>query len=100
MEYLLHFGFTSERLSPAQLRDLIRWNLKPQLLAVPGVAQAQIFGGDSRERQLWVDPVKLDAFGVTLDEVFEAARRGTQMIRRRLPGDARATHRAAGAGPG
>jgi len=79
MEYLLHFGFTSERLSPLELRDLIRWNIKPQILAVPGVAQAQLFGGDSRERQLWIDPLKLDASGVTLEEIFEAARLGTQM---------------------
>jgi CzcA family heavy metal efflux pump len=79
MEYLLHFGFTSDSLSPSELRDLVRWTIKPQVLAVPGVAQVQIFGGDSRERQVWVDPLKLDAFGVTLEEVFEAARRGTQM---------------------
>jgi CzcA family heavy metal efflux pump len=79
MEYLVHFGFTSERLSPLELRDLVRWTIKPQILAVPGVAQVQIFGGDSRERQLWIDPLKLAAAGVTLDEVFEAARRGTHM---------------------
>jgi CzcA family heavy metal efflux pump len=79
MEYLLHFGFTSDRLSPLELRDLIRWSVRPQILAVPGVAQAQIFGGDVRERQLWIDPLKLDASGVSLDDVFEAARRGTQM---------------------
>jgi CzcA family heavy metal efflux pump len=79
MEYLLHFGFTSDRLSPIELRDLIRWTLEPQILAVPGVAQAQIFGGDSRERQLWIDPLRLDALGLTLEDVFEAARRGTQM---------------------
>ena len=79
MEYLLHFGFTSERLSPLELRDLIRWSVRPQILAVPGVAQAQIFGGDERERQLWIDPLKLDASGATLEDVFEAARRGTQM---------------------
>jgi CzcA family heavy metal efflux pump len=79
MEYLVHFGFTSNSLSPSELRDLVRWTIKPQVLAVPGVAQVQIFGGDSRERQVWVDPLKLDAFGVTLEEVFEAARRGTQM---------------------
>jgi CzcA family heavy metal efflux pump len=79
MEYLVHFGFTSDRLSPIELRDLIRWTIKPQILAVPGVAQVQIFGGDSRERQLWIDPLKLDGAGVTLDEVFEAARRGTRM---------------------
>ena len=79
MEYLLHFGFTSEQLSPTELRDLVRWTIKPQVLAVPGVAQAQIFGGDARERQLWIDPAKLDGAGLTLEEVFEAARRGTQM---------------------
>jgi CzcA family heavy metal efflux pump len=79
MEYLLHFGYTSDRLSPLELRDLIRWTLKPQILAVPGVAQAQIFGGDSRERQLWIDPFRLEAAGVALDDVLEAARRGTQM---------------------
>ena len=79
MEYLLHFGYTSDRLSALELRDLIRWTLKPQILAVPGVAQAQIFGGDSRERQLWIDPLRLDASGVALDDVLEAARRGTQM---------------------
>src|ERR1700681_310566 len=79
MEYLLHFGFTSDRLSPMELLDLIRWTVKPQILAVPGVAQAQIFGGDTRERQLSIDPVKLNAAGGTLEEIAEAARRGTQM---------------------
>ena len=79
MEYLLHFGFTSERLSPVELRDLIRWTIRPQILAVPGVAQAQIFGGDTRERQLWVDPVKLNAAGLTLEDIAEAARNSTQM---------------------
>jgi len=79
MEYLLHFGFTSDRLSPIELRDLVHWSIKPQVLAVPGVAQAQIFGGAARERQLWIDPAKLDAYAVTLEDVFEAARRGTQM---------------------
>jgi CzcA family heavy metal efflux pump len=80
MEYLLHFGFTSDRLSPIELRDLIRWTIKPQILAVPGVAQAQLFGGDSRERQLLIDPLKLQAAGVTLDDVDEAVHRGTQLI--------------------
>jgi CzcA family heavy metal efflux pump len=80
MEYLLHFGFTSDRLTPIELRDLIRWSIKPQILAVPGVAQAQIFGGDARERQLLVDPVRLQAAGVTLDDVNAAVQRGTQLI--------------------
>jgi Cu/Ag efflux pump CusA len=59
MEYLVHFGYTSDRLSPVELRDVVQWIVKPQILAVPGVAQAQIFGGEVRERQIEVDPESL-----------------------------------------
>jgi len=80
MEYLVHFGFTSAKLSPIELRDLAQWVIKPQILAVPGVAQAQIFGGEARERQVMVDPAKLAAAGFTLDDVVVATRRATTLI--------------------
>jgi CzcA family heavy metal efflux pump len=80
MEYLVHFGYTSDRLSPMELRDIVQWIVKPQILAVPGVAQAQIFGGEVRERQIEVDPVKLAAAGLTLDDVLAAAKRATALI--------------------
>jgi CzcA family heavy metal efflux pump len=80
MEYLVHFGYTSDSLTPIQLRDLIQWIVKPQILAVPGVAQAQIFGGEVRERQVEVDPVKLAAAGLSLDDVLTAARHATALI--------------------
>lgn len=80
MEYLLHFGFTSERLSPMELRDLVQWTIKPQLLAVPGIAQAQVLGGGVRERQIEVDPAKLAAYELSLDDIAEAARRATATI--------------------
>jgi CzcA family heavy metal efflux pump len=80
MEYLVHFGFTSEKLSPLELRDLIEWVVKPQILAVPGVAQAQVFGGEARERRIEVDPLKLAAYKLSLDDVAEATRRATQLI--------------------
>src|SRR5580693_7958482 len=80
MEYLVHFGYTSDRLSPLELRDIVQWSVKPQILAVPGVAQAQIFGGEVRERQIEVDPVKLAASGFTLEDVLETAKRATALI--------------------
>src|SRR5690242_5118073 len=80
MEYLVHFGFTSDRLSPLELRDVVQWIVKPQILAVPGVAQAQIFGGEVRARQIEVDPVKLAAAGLTLDDVIAAAKHATGLI--------------------
>ncbi|HJT97400.1 MAG TPA: efflux RND transporter permease subunit [Rhodanobacteraceae bacterium] len=80
MEYLVHFGFTSATLTPLELRDLVEWVVKPQILAVPGVAQAQIFGGEVRERRIEVDPLKLAANGLTLQEVADATRRATELI--------------------
>ncbi len=80
MEYLVHFGYTSDRLSPVELRDVVQWIVKPQILAVPGVAQAQIFGGEVRERQIVVDPAKLAAAGVALDDVLATAKRATALI--------------------
>ncbi len=80
MEYLVHFGYTSERLSPVELRDVVQWTVKPQILAVPGVAQAQVFGGEVRERQIEVDTAKLAAAGLTLDDVLAAAKRATGLI--------------------
>src|SRR5271170_8028256 len=80
MEYLVHFGYTSDRLSPVELRDVVQWIVKPQILAVPGVAQAQIFGGEVRERQIEVDAAKLAAAGLSLDDVLSAARRATALI--------------------
>ena len=80
MEYLVHFGYTSNRLSPLELRDVVQWTVKPQILSVPGVAQAQVFGGEVRERQIEVDPRKLAAAGFSLDDVLAAARRATQLI--------------------
>ncbi len=80
MEYLVHFGYTSDRLSPVELRDVAQWIVKPQILAVPGVAQAQIFGGAVRERQIDVDPVKLAAAGLVLDDVLATAKRATALI--------------------
>ena len=80
MEYLWHSGYTSDRLSAVELRDIVQWIVKPQILAVPGVAQAQIFGGAVRERQIEVDPVKLAAVGLTLDDVVATAKRATKLI--------------------
>jgi len=80
MEYLVHFGFTSAKLTPIELRDLVQWVIKPQILAVPGVAQAQIFGGEARERQVLVDPVKLAAVEFTLEDVIAATKRATELI--------------------
>src|ERR1700691_792786 len=71
---------SGDNLSPLELRDLVQWTVKPQILAVPGIAQAQIFGGEVRERQIEVDPVKLAAANLSIDDVLATAKRATALI--------------------
>src|SRR6516162_7240672 len=40
---LLTVGFTSNRLSPLDLRDRVHWVVRPRLLAVRGVAQVTLY---------------------------------------------------------
>ncbi len=41
------------------LRDFVDWTLVPRLLAIPGVADVNIFGGGRRQLQIRLDPEKL-----------------------------------------
>src|SRR5262245_59257367 len=51
---LLTVGFTSEALTPLELRDLVQWTVRPRLLGLRGVAQVTLFGGDVRQYQVQV----------------------------------------------
>jgi len=74
---LLKIGLVSEKMSPMQLRTWADWTLKPRLLAVPGVAKCSSFGGEVRQLQIQVKPDRLAAFGLSITDVFNAARLAT-----------------------
>lgn len=64
---------TEGRTSMMELKRIVNWQVKNRLLAIPGVSQIVLFGGDDRQYQVLVDPAKLQAFNVTLDQVTKAA---------------------------
>ncbi|MEJ0036003.1 MAG: efflux RND transporter permease subunit [Gammaproteobacteria bacterium] len=74
---LLKLGFTSQSMSPMELRAFVDWTVRPRLLAVQGVARAIVYGGGRREIQIQVDPLKLATLGVALAEVVTAAQSAT-----------------------
>lgn len=76
-EIALVAGLTSSTRTLMQLRTLAEWTIEPTLLAVPGVANVEIFGGDERSLQIRVHPERLIQFGLGMDEVLAAARRAT-----------------------
>lgn len=56
------------------LRDLAELELRPRLLAVPGVARVTLYGGASRQLEIHPRHDRLAAAGVTLGELEQAAR--------------------------
>jgi CzcA family heavy metal efflux pump len=66
-------GLSSSSLSPIELGVLARWNIKPRLMGVPGVANVSVWGQRERQLQVQVDPEQLKAKGVTLSQVVETA---------------------------
>jgi len=54
------------------LRDLAEFEVRNRLLAVPGVASVERLGGYLRQFQVQLDPDRMVARGVALDEVLHA----------------------------
>jgi len=70
---ILEYAFTSQTLASGELRQVIDRQISPRLLAVPGVTQITLFGGEALQYQILVDPQKLRSFDLTLAAVTAAA---------------------------
>jgi heavy metal efflux system protein len=57
-----------------QLRDILDWQIIPQLKTVPGVDEVQSMGGDAKEYQVMLHPEKLHGYRVSPEEVINALR--------------------------
>jgi cobalt-zinc-cadmium resistance protein CzcA len=75
-----HYIMTSERHSLQELTTLHDWVVKPRLQSVPGVAEVNTWGGESKQYQVLADPDKLVKFGLTLDDVFTALSRNNMNV--------------------
>lgn len=74
---LLKIGFTSDKLSPMQLRDLVQWTVRPRLLAAAGVARATVYGGEVRRFEVRVRPDDLAARDLSLADMVAAVKAST-----------------------
>lgn len=66
-------GLTSDETSMQDLRTIADWTIRPRLLSLGGVAQVTVLGGDIKEYQILLSPEKMRHYGITLQEVMNAA---------------------------
>lgn len=72
MGEIMFIGMQSDSTSMMELRDIADWVIKPAILATGGVSQVTVVGGDEKQYQVLADPLRMEAFGVTMAELEDA----------------------------
>jgi CzcA family heavy metal efflux pump len=71
---IMIIAMESDTVGPMALRTIADWNLAPSLLSIPGVAQINIIGGESKEYQILADPQKMKFAGVSLNDLVSSCK--------------------------
>lgn len=69
---ILGLTLTSSSRDAVALRDFAYYQLRPLLASAPDVAQVEVLGGQQVEFQILADPARLDAAGLTMQDVAAA----------------------------
>ncbi|RQQ57392.1 multidrug efflux protein [Burkholderia stagnalis] len=69
-----YIAFYSKTLSIPQVTDFASRVAQPLLTSIPGVASADVYGGQTLAMRIWIDPVRLAARGLSAGEISAALR--------------------------
>ena len=72
MGEVLLIGMRSDQIDPMELRALADWTVRRRLMSIPGVAQVVPLGGEVKQYQVQVDPDRLRAYGLDINDVADA----------------------------
>ncbi|WP_321282467.1 efflux RND transporter permease subunit [Marinifilum fragile] len=73
MGEVLMIGLQSDNVNPMELRTIADWTIRPHLLAINGVAQVVVIGGEYKQYQILANPQKMRYYNVSIDELMKAA---------------------------
>jgi len=78
--WVYQYAVQGDGYSPAQLRGIQDFQIRYALQGVPGVAEVASVGGFVKQYQVLLDPVKLQAYGITAQQVTAAVRGSNQDV--------------------
>ncbi|HWP82439.1 MAG TPA: efflux RND transporter permease subunit, partial [Bacteroidota bacterium] len=78
MGEIMLVSISSDRHNELDVRTVADWTIRRRLLAVPGVSQVIPIGGGRKQYQVLVDPDKLRAYEISLQEVLRAVESSNQ----------------------
>jgi len=77
MGEIMFVAMRSDTASPMELKSTADWIVRRRVMSVPGIAEVMTIGGDERQVQLLVDPARLSARGIGMNQVIEAMSRAS-----------------------
>lgn len=71
MGEIMLVGLTSDnpKVSGMDLRTIAEWDVRNRILSISGISSVSVIGGELKQYQVLVDPLKLKNYGVTLHDV-------------------------------
>ena len=80
--WLVKYALVSDTRSPEELRTLSDWQIRPRILSLGGIASVVSIGGEVKQYQVRMDPLRMQAYNISLEEV----RRALQNANTNVPG--------------
>jgi CzcA family heavy metal efflux pump len=72
MGEIMFVALRSNSASPMDLKSTADWIVRRRVMSVPGIAEVLTIGGDERQVQLLVDPARMSARGIGMNQVIDA----------------------------
>ena len=72
---VIWLALNSDVITPLELSDLANRFVKPRLQTAPGAADVRIFGERRYSMRIWLDPDRMAAYNLTVQDVEDALRR-------------------------
>ncbi len=72
MGEIMLVAMTSDSTSLMDLRTLADFTVRLRLLAVPGVSQVSVYGGETKQYQVQINPYLLQKYKISMEDILDA----------------------------
>lgn len=70
--WLIKYSLTSDIVSPMELRTISDWEIRPRILSLGGIASVVSIGGEIKQYQVRLDPMRMLAYRVSAEDILRA----------------------------
>ena len=70
--WLVKYALVSDTLTPEQLRTFSDWEMRPHLLSQGGIASVVSIGGEVKQYQVHMIPMRMQAYKISIEEIRKA----------------------------